>query len=99
MLFRSPQEGILAARHQQQQTLLGPVEGWNEFGAILDGEPPRSAGPDIDQPPPFLKTGFGRERGLFDGREVMTSQILRYFPPRALYRLAAPTAFLDASAS
>ncbi len=42
-------ERVLAASDQQHEPLFRPIEGRHQLGAVLHGQPPRRAGPGIDE--------------------------------------------------
>ena len=62
----------LAAGQQIDQPLVGPAEGRVQLDAVLDREPARSAGADIDQAPTLAQPGGGglRPRRVSAGQRI-----------------------------
>src|SRR5262245_63587482 len=48
--FHRLQQGVPAAGYEKEQPLLRPAEGRNELRPVLDGQPARGPGADVDQP-------------------------------------------------
>ena len=48
--FGRAQQRVLAATHQEEQPVLRPIEGRDEFGAVLHGKAAGRSGTDVNQP-------------------------------------------------
>ncbi len=66
--FDGTQQRIPAARNQQQQTLLRPVEGRDQLGAILNSQPSRRSGADINQAAGMLEARLDGGGGAFQSK-------------------------------